>query len=89
MKRNTWGLQLSFIFIAGLYFFIMKTSAISNSAIKNDGDTIEFSGYKWVTKETYGRRTGPGNNLFSGSKENVFVDQEGKLHLRLTNVDGK
>lgn len=89
MKRNTTGLQLSFIFIASLYFFSMKTSAIGNSASKNDGDTIEFSGYKWVTKETYGRHTGPGNNLFSGSKENVFVDNEGKLHLRLTNVDGK
>ena len=48
------------------------------------GDTIEFSGYKWLSKESNGKHTGPGHNYFSGSKENVYVDENGKLHLRLT-----
>lgn len=48
------------------------------------GDTIEFSGYKWEIKESNGKHTGPGNNFFSSSRENVFVDSLGKLHLRMT-----
>jgi hypothetical protein len=54
-----------------------------------DGDTITFSGYKWVTKDSQGKHTGPGNNYFSGSKKNVYVDDAGKLHLRVTNHDDK
>ena len=89
MKKIYRGLPWSAVFFSAFYFFTMKSSAIGNSAMKNDGDTIEFSGYKWVTKETYGKHTGPGNNYFSGAKENAFVDKESKLHLKLTNVDGK
>lgn len=48
------------------------------------GDTLDFSGYKWVAKDSNGKHTGPGHNYFSGSKENVYVDSTGKLHLRLT-----
>jgi hypothetical protein len=54
-----------------------------------DGDTITFSGYKWVTKDSQGKHTGPGNNYFSGSKKNVYVDESGKLHLRVTNANDK
>lgn len=52
-------------------------------------DTLIFSGYKWVIKESKGKRTGPGNNYFTGKNANVWVDKEGKLHLRLTYRDGK
>ncbi|MFZ7114201.1 MAG: glycoside hydrolase family 16 protein [Bacteroidota bacterium] len=54
------------------------------SGSKNVAGTIEFSGYTWTIKDSYGKHTGPGNNYFSGSKENVYVDANGKLHLRLT-----
>jgi hypothetical protein len=53
------------------------------------GDTIIFSNYKWVVKESKGKRTGPGNNYFSGKKHNVWVDELGRLHLRLAYRDGK
>ena len=52
------------------------------SGSKNVAGTIEFSGYTWTIKDSYGKHTGPGNNYFSGSKENVYVDANGKLHLR-------
>lgn len=44
-------------------------------------DTLNFSGYKWLMKESNNIITGPGFNYFSSDKENVFVDDAGKLHL--------
>ena len=43
---------------------------------------IEFSGFRWRMKS--GGLYGPGNNYFSDSSENVWVDQKGWLHLRIT-----
>jgi hypothetical protein len=47
------------------------------------GKTIEFSGYQWLLKEST-RLVGPGPNHFSSDRENVWVDDEGSLHLRIT-----
>jgi hypothetical protein len=33
-------------------------------------------------------RSGPGPNYFSDSSRNVWVDRQGRLHLRLTHVNG-
>lgn len=49
--------------------------------------SIEFSGYRWRMKS--GGLFGPGNNYFSDSKENVWVDARGWLHLRITQREGK
>ncbi|MFH0953787.1 MAG: hypothetical protein V1873_05620 [Verrucomicrobiota bacterium] len=48
---------------------------------------IEFSGYRWRAKE--GGIFGPGRNYFSGSGDNIRVDEKGRLHLRITQRDGK
>lgn len=48
---------------------------------------IEFSGYTWRAKE--GGRYGPGNNYFSESEENIRVDDNGWLHIRVTRRDGQ
>lgn len=81
MYSNILTLFLS-VFI--IYIFSMSAQVIEKKMSKNQGDTIEFSGYHWVTKESFGKHTGPGRNYFSGTKENVWVDSLGKLHLRLT-----
>ncbi|MDP8217827.1 MAG: hypothetical protein P9M03_03775 [Candidatus Theseobacter exili] len=50
---------------------------------KDFGDkTIEFSGYTWRIKE--GGKYGPGNNFFSASKDNIWIDDKGWLHLKIT-----
>mgnify|MGYP002621505647 CR=1 FL=1 len=49
----------------------------------NPNDSIIFSGYKWYIKDSQGRYTGPGKNYFSKSADNVHVDEEGKLHLKI------
>lgn len=50
--------------------------------------TIEFSGLRWVVKQSP-TPVGPGRNYFSGRGEDVWVDKEGKLHLTIAQHDGK
>lgn len=45
--------------------------------------TIDFSGHSWVIKAPQ-IKAEPGPNLWSSSKENVWVDENGRLHLRIT-----
>jgi len=73
------------------FIYLMTTQAVSRemSGSGNLGDTILFSGYKWLVKESNGKQIGPGDNYFSGSGENVYVDKDGKLHLRITNRNDK
>lgn len=44
--------------------------------------TIDFSGFRWNIKVSTSPAP-PGNNFFSGSADNVFVDPQGFLHLRI------
>lgn len=53
------------------------------------GDTIEFSGYRWQVKESFDKHTGPGRNYFSATRENVWIDENGKLHLKIRYKDDK
>jgi len=50
--------------------------------------SIYFSGENWFVKAGSGR-LGPGPNYFSDSQNNVWVDSQGRLHLRITKVGGK
>ena len=45
---------------------------------------ISFSGYDWWVKTSFGL-VGPGPNYFSDSTNNVWLDAQGRLHLRITN----
>jgi hypothetical protein len=45
---------------------------------------ISFSGYDWWLKTSAGL-VGPGPNYFSDSTNNVWVDVQGQLHLKITN----
>src|SRR5438034_3134844 len=49
--------------------------------------TISFSGYTWSVKTSVGP-VGPGPNYFSDSTNNVSVDAQGRLHLRITHTGG-
>jgi hypothetical protein len=52
-------------------------------------DRLEFSGYTWRVRDTQGSPSGPGPNIFSSSPENVWLDSEGQLHLKITNRNGQ
>ena len=55
---------------------------ISTYEVIETHDVIEFSGYKWNVKHPLGRK-GPGNNLWSNRESDVWVDDEGRLHLKI------
>ncbi len=46
--------------------------------------SFRWSGHDWWVRDSAGERQGPGDNLFSPSTENVSVDSDGLLHLRIT-----
>lgn len=54
-----------------------------------NGDTLLFSGFQWVTKESNDRHTGPGRNFFAGGRENIWVDEKGRMHIRMTHNNGR
>lgn len=47
---------------------------------------INFAGRDWWVKN--GLNMGPGPNNFSNSEESVWVDDAGKLHLKIRQIDG-
>jgi len=49
---------------------------------------IVFSGYNWRVKSS-DSKVGPGPNYFSDSEENVWVDDQGRLHLKITQRDNE
>src|SRR5688572_24833301 len=52
--------------------------------------TINWSGYNWWVRTSGNAPQGPGPNIFSDSAENVFVDANGNLHLKIRKGrDGK
>ena len=51
--------------------------------------SVKFAGRDWKVKASGDRAVGPGPNLFSDHEENVRVDAEGKLRLRITYREGK
>ncbi len=51
-------------------------------------DSIEFAGCDWLIKRAHDQ-VGPGPNFFSSSDENVWVDDDGRLHLRVAQRTGQ
>ncbi len=46
--------------------------------------TLRWSGMEWRVKDSAGELMGPGRNRFSGDPQrSVFVDPQGRLHLRI------
>ncbi len=45
--------------------------------------TIQFSGHTWWVKNS-ATPVGPGPNFFSNSTDNVWVDEQGRLHMKIT-----
>src|SRR5262245_28163162 len=67
---------------------IANTPATNRPASESQMKTLQFSGYDWLVK-TSDQRVGPGPNYFSDNADNVFIDAQGQLHLRITERDGR
>jgi hypothetical protein len=72
-------------------------SLISDTDVRDDANayldgssakrSVEFSGFTWWVKES-NNRAGPGPNWWSASEDNVWVDKQGRLHMKITYRDG-
>ncbi len=49
---------------------------------------INFSGYNWIVKQCEAK-IGPGPNYFSDDTSDVWVDEDGQLHMKITYRSGK
>ncbi|NDV61907.1 glycoside hydrolase family 16 protein [Puniceicoccales bacterium CK1056] len=68
---------------------LQVTALASIQVDRQSVNAFHFSGYDWDVKTSGGFLFGPGPNVFSDDLENVWVDAEGKLHLRITYRDGQ
>ncbi|MCG9793111.1 glycoside hydrolase family 16 protein [Flavobacterium algicola] len=80
-----------------LFLLMMQSFFLSScsSAYEDTTDPIistriiNFSGYEWIVRTSDEGVQGPGPNYFSDSEENVWVDNQGRLHLKIVNKGGK
>ena len=66
-------------------YFLMTAVFAATFCTSLSAKTIYFAGYNWMVKS--GDNIGPGPN--SWDENNVWVDQNGYLHLALTNRGGQ
>jgi hypothetical protein len=50
--------------------------------------TVVFAGRIWSIKDSGGALWGPGPNVFTSDPQQVWVDEQGRLHLRIDQVGG-
>ncbi|SKB73835.1 Glycosyl hydrolases family 16 [Parapedobacter luteus] len=85
----------------GPFFKVFKTLSIvmvvlcscGDKALPEDAPTyttriVQFSGFDWVVRTSGQNQEGPGPNYFSDSEENVWVDNDGRLHLKIIQKGG-
>ena len=68
---------------------VIYDNSVANVEIKREMlRTITFSGYDWEVKSSCEKTIGPGPNYFSDREKDVWVDEAGQLHLKITKKDG-
>lgn len=68
----------------------LETNALASQRVTRPYiRSIQFSGYEWSVKDSNNSITGPGNNYFSDSASNIWIDAAGRLHLKITKRDGR
>lgn len=82
------------VFIISASIILMRSPANADEWRMTDvrgtrARTLLFSGYEWTVKTSGGEMVGPGPNYFSDSIDNVWVDEDRKLHLKITQSNGK
>jgi hypothetical protein len=65
--------------------FVVVLALIAIGFVPTDGEgrNVNWSGYSWWVRTSQGNPQGPGPNIFSDSTQNVSVDAEGNLHLKI------
>lgn len=82
--KNIYLLFLPFIFL-----IISCSSDNENNPVTDDDsqqEKVTFSGYEWYVRSNE-QYQGPGRNIFHSGKKTVWVDADGKLHLKIRKMN--
>lgn len=70
-----------------IFIFITPKLRAQSQSLKSHSNAtnriINFAGCKWIVKSGY---WGPGPNYFSDSEESVWLDDQGRLHLKIRKI---
>lgn len=61
--------------------------SVAHAFIERNPRTIFFSGYEWSTKASF-EPVGPGPCIFANDSANVWLDNEDRLHVKISNRNG-
>lgn len=64
-----------------------KSAADEDIPVQQTDRVLKFSGMDWIVRNNDVKQ-GPGPNFFSNDEDNVFIDADGKLHLKITQRGG-
>lgn len=73
--------------ISGLIISSQAQAVVYANRINPSARQFNFSDYGWRVKTSAGSLTGPGPNYFTDSTNNVWVDAQGLLHLKITHTN--
>jgi len=87
-------MKFSIITLFYVFLLLIVTSSCSKKTEPEEepqepiARIINFSGYEWVVRTSDKKKQGPGPNLFSDSDDNVWLDTQGRLHLKIVEKAG-
>lgn len=82
--------MVKYMLLIILFAFVScKKETSGDLPVQQGARIISFAGYDWVVEDSNDNTVGPGPNYFSNSKDNVWVDDQGRMHLKITQRDGK
>ena len=78
---------LAIIKIALIFIMLLLPSCATYQPSLRQMSTIQFSGFTWFVKES-SSVVGPGPNFFGSGTDQVWVDAQGFLHLKIKEKNG-
>jgi hypothetical protein len=85
-RATAFGLTL--VLLASLFASCGEDKSKKKVKPVPDDGKFHFSGLSWEVKTSGSEVAGPGPNYFSDSEDNVWVDSDGALHLRIERRGG-
>lgn len=85
MMKNKF-IKIGLISLLSVFAFSFIGADFAFAKASKTQRTIDFAGHEWIVKSGY---KAPGKNYWNDSKDAVFVDSKGRLHMKITKVDGQ
>ncbi len=86
-------MSIKYKYFIGFGMVLILLSACKQSdppepTVEEEKGDFSFSGFEWIYKHTTDA-VGPGPNIFSKSSDNIWLDAQGFLHMKISKVDNE